>query len=104
MSTAGRWRVRPQLVWLWITLAGLGSGAFAVALHLTGAASRASAVSAVIQGGGYLLAAAGPLLAGLTYDTTGGWTLPLALLCVAATLSSSAGAAAEAKKPQVKSG
>jgi CP family cyanate transporter-like MFS transporter len=35
-------------------------------------------LSALVQGWGYLLAAAGPLLIGLLHQLTGGWSVPLA--------------------------
>lgn len=81
--------------WLWMTLAGIGSGSFAVALHLiagagAGAGSTTS-ISAAVQGSGYLLAAAGPLLVGLVHGVTCDWAPSLVLLCVAAVISTSSG-------------
>ena len=85
------------LAWLWMILAGTGSGAFAMALRLIAdagtRAGSATSVSAVVQGSGYLLAAAGPLLVGLVHDVTGGWTGSLALLGVAAVISTASGLA-----------
>jgi CP family cyanate transporter-like MFS transporter len=83
------------LAWLWMTLAGMGSGAFAVALRLVAdAGARAgstTSVSAAVQGSGYLLAAAGPLLVGLVRDMTGSWVPCLGLLAAAAVISTSSG-------------
>jgi CP family cyanate transporter-like MFS transporter len=83
------------LGWLWITLAGVGSGAFAVALRLVadaGArAGSATSVSAAVQGSGYLLAAAGPLLVGLVREMAGSWVPALVLLAMATVISTSSG-------------
>ncbi len=69
----------------WSVLLGLGQGgALTVALMMivvrspdTAAAAR---LSAMAQGVGYLLAAAGPPLVGALHDRLGGWTLSLVLL------------------------
>jgi CP family cyanate transporter-like MFS transporter len=71
------------LPWLWMILLGFGQGA-AIALALLIIALRApdpravTALSAVAQTFGYVLAALGPLLFGLLYQLSGGWTVPLA--------------------------
>ena len=62
--------------WLWAVLLGCGQGgAFALALSLIVMRSPDSAataqLSAMAQGGGYILASAGPLLAGLLRGWTG---------------------------------
>ncbi|MDF5753277.1 MFS transporter [Spongiactinospora sp. TRM90649] len=68
--------------WLWMVVLGLGQGA-SLALALLIIALRApdagsvTALSAVAQTFGYVLAALGPLLIGLLYQVSGGWTLPL---------------------------
>ncbi|WP_101783674.1 CynX/NimT family MFS transporter [Nonomuraea indica] len=70
------------LPWLWMIVLGLGQGA-AIALALLIITLRApdpssvTALSAVAQSCGYVLAAAGPLLIGLLRQTSGGWTTPL---------------------------
>ncbi|WP_250562315.1 CynX/NimT family MFS transporter [Sphaerisporangium fuscum] len=71
------------LPWLWMIVLGLGQGA-SIALALLIIALRApdpasvTALSAVAQSSGYLLAALGPFLIGLLHQLSGGWTLPLA--------------------------
>jgi CP family cyanate transporter-like MFS transporter len=64
--------------WLWVTLLGLGLGTFAMVLTLMGLRARTpestAALSTVVQGGGYLLAAVGPLLVGVLRGATGGYT------------------------------
>ncbi|MGP4017887.1 CynX/NimT family MFS transporter [Saccharopolyspora sp. 5N708] len=74
-------------VWLWPATVALGlaqGAAFGLALTLFGLRSPDSdtttALSGMAQGGGYLIAAAGPLLIGLLHDLSGSWTVPLVLL------------------------
>ncbi|MDR8408653.1 MFS transporter [Nonomuraea sp. 3-1Str] len=75
--------VAPTTVpWLWMIVLGLGQGA-SIALALLIIALRApdpasvTALSAVAQSCGYVLAALGPLLIGLLRQESGGWTVPL---------------------------
>ncbi|OLT36985.1 hypothetical protein BJF79_06325 [Actinomadura sp. CNU-125] len=72
----------PGLAWLWVTVTGLGAGAaFLLALtffSLRAADERSAAsLAGMGQAIAYLFAATWPLLFGVLYDTTGGWTLPL---------------------------
>lgn len=71
-------------VWLWILLGGFGPGAFPVLLALINLRTRTSAgaasLSGFTQGIGYAVAAIGPLLVGVLYDATGGWTAALLFL------------------------
>ncbi|ABG04525.1 major facilitator superfamily MFS_1 [Rubrobacter xylanophilus DSM 9941] len=70
-----------------VVLLGLGQGA-AISLALTLFALRAAdaagaaALSGMAQTVGYLFAAAGPPLFGALHDATGGWTVPLVVLCL----------------------
>lgn len=70
------------LPWLWMIILGVGQGA-SIALALLIITLRApdpaavTALSAVAQSVGYLLAALGPLFIGLLNQLTGGWTWPL---------------------------
>ncbi|WP_235879048.1 CynX/NimT family MFS transporter [Saccharopolyspora karakumensis] len=73
------------LLWPAVVVLGLAQGAaFGLALTLLGLRSPDSdtttALSGMAQGGGYLIAAAGPLLIGLLHDISGAWTLPLVLI------------------------
>jgi len=72
--------------WLWMILAGLGSGSFPLILALFAMRSRTpevtTSLSAVAQAGGYLMAGTGPLLFGVLHGVTNGWAAPLALLWV----------------------
>jgi MFS transporter, CP family, cyanate transporter len=73
--------------WLWMALAGIGSGMFPLALTMIGLRARTTettaALSAFVQAIGYVVAGTGPLLFGVLYGATGDWTLPLALLFIA---------------------
>ncbi|MDT0455579.1 MFS transporter [Streptomyces sp. DSM 41527] len=71
--------------WLWAAFLGVGQGG-ALGLALTmmvlrsGDAHTAARLSGMAQTGGYLLAAAGPLVLGAVHQATHGWTVPLVLL------------------------
>ncbi|WP_119731043.1 CynX/NimT family MFS transporter [Thermomonospora amylolytica] len=70
------------LVWAVAVVLGLGQGAvFALALSFLGLRAGTPAIaarlSAMAQGTGYLIAAAGPFAVGLLYDLTGGWNVPI---------------------------
>ncbi|MFB9246625.1 MFS transporter [Sphaerisporangium melleum] len=71
------------LPWLWMIILGLGQGA-SLALALLIITLRApdpasvTALSAVAQSSGYLIAAVGPFVFGLLHQLVGGWTIPLA--------------------------
>lgn len=69
----------------WMLLLGMAQGAtLGLAIFFTVARSpdpvTASSLSALAQGGGYLISAAGPLLLGLLHSATGGWTVPVLVL------------------------
>jgi CP family cyanate transporter-like MFS transporter len=66
------------LTWLWMSMLGIGMGTFAMVLSLLGLRARTpetvNALSTVVQGWGYAIAAAGPVLVGLLRGLTGGYT------------------------------
>jgi len=72
----------PNCAMLWAAFLGFGSGA-SMMLGLTfiglrtKSAGDTAALSGMAQCLGYLMSAAGPLLAGQLHDWTGGWTAPL---------------------------
>jgi MFS transporter, CP family, cyanate transporter len=72
------------LPWLWSVLLGIGLGAFPLALVLIGLRAATSAgtvaLSSLVQGVGYLLAATGPVTVGVLHERTGDWVLPLLVL------------------------
>jgi CP family cyanate transporter-like MFS transporter len=82
---------------LWVTLLAIGQGAFPLILATIGLRSRtaegAVALSAFAQSTGYVIAALGPLLVGLLYEATGGWTMPIGFLLVALGVQTAAGLA-----------
>lgn len=73
--------------WVWVTLAGIGGGAFPLVLTLIGLRSRTPtatrALSAFTQSVGYLAAGGGPLLVGVLHDLFGGWAGMFTVLFVA---------------------
>ena len=72
------------LPWVWSVLLGVGLGAFPLALVLIGLRAATSAgtvaLSSLVQGVGYLVAATGPVTVGVLHERTGGWELPLLVL------------------------
>jgi CP family cyanate transporter-like MFS transporter len=73
--------------WVWMVLAGIGSGMFPIALTLIGLRARTTAttaaLSAFVQVIGYVVAGCGPLLFGALFGATGSWALPMTVLFVA---------------------
>jgi CP family cyanate transporter-like MFS transporter len=47
----------------------------------------------MVQGGGYTVAATGPLVIGAVHDATGGWTVPLLVILGAVVVMAIAGTA-----------
>lgn len=78
--SSGHWTV------LFLTLAGVGHAALAVALVLIGmrghSVAHTALLSAMAQGIGYGLAALAPLGLGLLHESTGSWRVPLLVLAV----------------------
>jgi len=71
-------------LWLWLLVAGLGTGNFPLLLTLinlrTRTPSGAASLSGFTQGLGYAIAGGGPIAAGLLHEATGGWTAVLVFL------------------------
>ncbi|WP_320067368.1 MFS transporter [Micromonospora sp. RTGN7] len=80
---------------LWIALLALGQGAFPLILTTIGLRARTAegtvALSAFAQSTGYVIAALGPLLVGILYEATGGWTAPIGFLLAALVVQTGAG-------------
>ncbi|MFE9651844.1 MFS transporter [Micromonospora sp. NPDC006431] len=80
---------------LWVLLLALGQGAFPLILTTIGLRARTAegtvALSAFAQSTGYVIAALGPLLVGILYEATGGWTAPIGFLLVALAMQTAAG-------------
>jgi CP family cyanate transporter-like MFS transporter len=90
------WPVGGAVVWAF--LAGIAAGNFPLALTLIGMRARTregtAALSGFAQGVGYLLASVGPVGTGVLHDLTGGWTVPLLVLCLIVLPQTVAGTAA----------
>jgi CP family cyanate transporter-like MFS transporter len=89
----------PQLALLWVVLAGLGQGAALVAaLSLISIRGRShhetTQLSGMAQAVGYLLAAGGPVAAGLLAEHTGSWDTTLIVFAALATIQLALGFAA----------
>ncbi|MFE9956025.1 MFS transporter [Micromonospora sp. NPDC005299] len=80
---------------LWVLLLAFGQGAFPLILTTIGLRARTAegtvALSAFAQSTGYVIAALGPLLVGILYEATGGWTAPIGFLLVALAVQTAAG-------------
>nr|WP_225854041.1 MFS transporter [Micromonospora sp. AMSO31t] len=80
---------------LWVLLLAFGQGAFPLILTTIGLRARTAegtvALSAFAQSTGYVIAALGPLLVGILYEATGGWTAPIGFLLVALAVQTGAG-------------
>jgi MFS transporter, CP family, cyanate transporter len=80
---------------LWVALLALGQGQFPLALAMIGMRARTPAgivaLSAFSPSVGYVIAALGPFVLGVIYGLTGGWTVPIGFLIVAAVLQIFAG-------------
>jgi CP family cyanate transporter-like MFS transporter len=85
-GAAGLLFVPSHATWLWVALFGSGPLLFPLVLLLVGMRTRTHAASVALSGfvqsGGYAIAAATPLLAGVLHDATGGWTATLIMLLV----------------------
>jgi len=73
---------------LWVVVLGIGQGAqFGLALLMIVLRSAdgdvAAKVSSMANAGGYMIAAAGPLVMGILHSATGGWLFPIAFLIIA---------------------
>ncbi|MDG9672481.1 MFS transporter [Micromonospora sp. DH14] len=82
---------------LWVALLAIGQGAFPMILTAIGLRARTAegtvALSAFAQSTGYVIAALGPLMVGILYEATGGWTAPIGFLLGALAVQTAAGMA-----------
>lgn len=83
---AGLWWAPLAAPVLWVTLLGLGSSTFPLALVLVNQRSRTAAGSAALsgfsQGMGYAMSCLGPFLFGWLHAHRGGWTSPFVFLVI----------------------
>ncbi|MFI6261561.1 MFS transporter [Micromonospora sp. NPDC051006] len=72
---------------LWVVLLAIGQSAFPLILAVIGLRARTAegtvALSAFTQSTGYLIGGLGPLLVGILYEATAGWTVPIGFLLAA---------------------
>jgi len=90
--------VAPSLWALWCGLAGIAQGGgitvlFIAIVRRSRDLTENRRLSAMVQGGGYAVAATGPLLIGAVHDASGGWTAPLLVILGAVTVMAVAGTA-----------
>lgn len=104
LAAPGGWAV-------WTAIGGVAQGAgitvlFLILVRLGGSTRQAGQVSALVQGGGYLVAAAGPVVLGSLHTLSDGWVLPLGVVCIsiAALLVAGTVAAAAADSPRQPAG
>jgi len=83
---AGLWLAPDAMPALWAALMGVGGCAFPYVLTMIGLRARTPDATAVLSGFvqsiGYTIAAVGPFSAGVLYEATGSWDLPLILMVV----------------------
>ena len=76
------------VTWVGLVLVAIAMGTFPLLLTLfvlrTRTPAGTAALSAFSQGGGYLMAAIGPLLVGVLYEATGDWAAAFVILLVTA--------------------
>lgn len=77
-----------SLAILWAAVLGVGTSTFPLVLGLIALRARTAdgtaALSGFTQSAGYLMSAIGPFGVGVLHDVTGGWTVPLVSLSLAA--------------------
>lgn len=84
---------------VWVTLGGVAQGAgitvlLLILVRMGGSGRRAGQLSAMVQGGGYLVAATGPVVLGTLHSASGSWILPLAVVGISIAALFFAGSAA----------
>jgi MFS transporter, CP family, cyanate transporter len=89
----------PPLWTLWCVLGGAAQGGgltviFSLVVRAARDAAESRRFSALVQGGGYTVAAAGPPVVGAVHAASGGWTAPLFVVLAAVAVLAVAGTAA----------
>jgi CP family cyanate transporter-like MFS transporter len=81
----------PELAVLWAFIAGIGGGAFPLAITMFNKRTRTPQGSASLagfsMGTGYLFGTLGPLLGGALFAATGGWTAALVVFALTSILA-----------------
>jgi CP family cyanate transporter-like MFS transporter len=94
----------PSLWPLWCSLAGAAQGGgmtiiFIAIVRRSRDLTENRRMSAMVQGGGYTVAATGPLIIGAVHDASGGWTVPLLVILGAVAVMAVAGVPAAGGRP-----
>ncbi|MDS1268898.1 MFS transporter [Lipingzhangella sp. LS1_29] len=91
----GLWASPLEGTWVWATLIGLGMSSFPLALTFFAVRARTAAgtaaLSATSQSLGYLAGGMGPLMFGFLHELSGGWSLPIAMVMIVATVNLATG-------------
>ena len=98
----------PQLWAVWCSVAGAAQGGglvviFALVVRRARGLAESRQMSALVQGGGYTVAATGPTVVGAVHEATQSWTAPLLVILAAITLLA-VGATASAGRPVANGG
>jgi CP family cyanate transporter-like MFS transporter len=101
--------VAPALWPLWCCLAGAAQGGgitvvFIAIVRRSRDLTENRQLSAMVQGGGYVVAATGPLVIGAVHDATGGWTTPLLVILGSVAVMAVAGAASAGGRTETARG
>jgi MFS transporter, CP family, cyanate transporter len=99
----------PQLWTVWCVLGGAAQGGgltviFSLVVRTARDAAENRRFSALVQGGGYTVAAAGPPVVGAVHAATGGWAAPLLVVLAAIALLAVAGLAAAGSRAATRPG
>jgi CP family cyanate transporter-like MFS transporter len=94
----------PQLWPLWCIVGGAAQGGglvviFALVVRKARGLTENRRMSALVQGGGYVVAASGPTVVGAVHAATGGWTGPLLVVLAAIALLGVAGTVSAGRAP-----
>jgi MFS transporter, CP family, cyanate transporter len=95
----------PQLWPLWCVTGGAAQGGglvviFALVVRKARDLTENRRMSALVQGGGYVVAASGPTVVGAVHAATGGWTGPLLVVLAAIALLGIAGTVSAGRAPR----
>lgn len=87
---------------VWCAIGGAAQGGgitviFALVVRASRDLVEGRRVSALVQGGGYTVAATGPIVVGAVHEATGGWTAPLLVVLAAVLVLLAAGLASAAR-------
>nr|WP_240916289.1 MFS transporter [Sanguibacter sp. HDW7] len=89
---------------VWMALAGVAQGGFftmvvVMMVRRSGGTANMRRMSAFVQGLGYSLAAAGPVVLGLVHDASGSWVAPLLMVLAMVGVMAAAGLTVASAKP-----